>query len=238
MTPIDKITQTLIEIRSTLNPDTLTQSELVQLQSFFEPYKNQLRAGDKAELVAVVDSEGHSSDLIAPRWLCHLLGLRHRVVHILLVWQSAGMGRVFVFQVRHWNKDDLPGHVDISAGGHVTHSDNQNPPFDTAYREMEEELGIKADSLTKPLIYCGGYLNYVERPVENLYDAEWCDVFVGTVSNTGFSQIHFADEEVVGLYLCPENEVENLITQTRIPMAGAIQQWRILMDLCKLAIEP
>jgi isopentenyl-diphosphate delta-isomerase type 1 len=64
--------------------------------------------------------------------------LIHRVVHI---WIINDKGEILL-QQRSMKKDKAPGMWDISCGGHVRKG---HEPEVTAERELEEELGIKAD---------------------------------------------------------------------------------------------
>jgi len=128
---------------------------------------------------------------------------------------------VLVAQVRSWDKNDSPGHLDISAAGHnkaLTSSEQ------TAYEELEEELGLGRDALQGGyLSHKGGYASYVERPEDNFYNAQWCEIYTGRLTTEGLERITFRDAEVVGLYLCPISRVPSLLTQTQLPIASALK---------------
>ena len=74
----------------------------------------------------------------APRSEVHAKGLLHRAVHIMAF---NARGELFI-QKRVLSKDENPGLLDTSAAGHVSSGDDYGP---TAHRELEEELGIKAE---------------------------------------------------------------------------------------------
>jgi len=227
-TPDQEYAGELRELRARLrHGDNTTQSELDQLRDKLNTYK--IHAASAEETLRLVDSQGNFTELRAPRWLCHLLGLRHRTVHVLLQWRSPSMGNVFIFQVRSWRKFDSPGHLDISVGGHVT-TDNVSPLMvDSAYREMKEELGLdRNDLIDKELLFQVGYENYDQDESQSFYNAEWRDVYLGILAEN-FNKLGFSDGEVVGLYLCPESEAENLLSQTFIPLASAL---RLSLPLC------
>ncbi len=78
----------------------------------------------------------------ATRSECHTNpSLIHRVAHVL-VFTSAGE---LILQKRAADKDIQPGKWDTSVGGHCDEGEDYGA---AAYREMEEELGIKGPTLT------------------------------------------------------------------------------------------
>jgi hypothetical protein len=95
------------------------QSELDAVIAELAPAKPSLRPKDKVERLPLFDDAGKKLGTQAPRWLCHVLALRHRCAHVLLVWHSPTIGDALVLQIRNWDKDDSPGCVDISVGGHI-----------------------------------------------------------------------------------------------------------------------
>lgn len=74
----------------------------------------------------------------ASRKEVHEKGLTHRSVHILVFNDQ---GELFL-QKRSMKKDENPGYWDTSAAGHVNAGEDYEP---CAHRELEEELGIKAE---------------------------------------------------------------------------------------------
>ncbi len=65
----------------------------------------------------------------------HLLGLRHRAVHVLVFNRR---GEVFL-QKRSMQKDTFPGAWDSSASGHLDHGEEYDA---CAVRELREEIGL------------------------------------------------------------------------------------------------
>jgi 8-oxo-dGTP pyrophosphatase MutT (NUDIX family) len=200
--------------------DKTSQDRLDAIHDHLKKFKKALVKDRSDELFVLVRSDGKSSQLTTPRWLCHLLGLRHRCAHVLLWWDSPQFGRTFILQVRSWAKSDSPGHLDISVGGHVK---GNNSSEDTAYKEMKEELGIaKSDLMVRHLSYVGGYESFNSRENDNFYNAEWRDVYVGELTTRNLGKIQFKDKEVVGLYLCPNGQARKLLKQDKIPIASAL----------------
>ncbi|QPJ63345.1 MAG: NUDIX domain-containing protein [Candidatus Nitronauta litoralis] len=92
---------------------------------------------ESEEIFDVVDQDDQVIGQ-ATRKEVHERGLRHRSVHIL-VFNSKG--ELFL-QKRSLAKDENPGYWDTSAAGHVDSGEDYES---CAHRELEEELGIKAD---------------------------------------------------------------------------------------------
>jgi len=68
---------------------------------------------------------------------CHRQGIVHRAAHVIVLDPRL---RIFVKR-RSRSKDMFPSQWETSVGGHVRYRDNT---AETAARELEEELGIKA----------------------------------------------------------------------------------------------
>ncbi len=79
-----------------------------------------------------------------PRSVVHARGLRHRAAHVL-VFDDAG--RLYL-QRRAQSKECSPGRWDSSAAGHVESGEDYAA---AALRELEEELGIRAEAALEPL---------------------------------------------------------------------------------------
>ena len=111
--------------------------------------------------------------------------LVHRVVHI---WVLNEQGDILV-QQRSLTKDKSPGKWDISCGGHVQKGQDLE---NTAERELQEELGIKAD--------CRFITKFIERLPDqtemiNLYYAKHNGPFI--FSKEEISQVKFFGREEV-----------------------------------------
>ena len=213
------------ELRANLrHGENATQDQLDHLCRAWEERINP--SGTDRETLILVDSHGNASApaLEAPRWLCHLLGLRHKCAHVVLRWHSPGLGPAYVLQVRGWDKDCLPGHLDTTVGGHII---GEAPSQQAAFQEMKEEIGIVEEQLVgQALTFVGGYATHDEHR-DNFCDAEWHDVYLAEIA--GLDAIRFEDREVVGVYVCPASEVRNLMTQPFIPVTGIL---RLVLQRC------
>lgn len=214
---------TIEELRLSLaHGQRATQADLDLLIAELTPAKPSLRPKDKIEPLPLVDAAGRGLGTVAPRWLCHVLGLRHRCAEVLLVWQSPGIGQSLVLQIRNWDRDDSPGCVDISAGGHLTAGDTS--PEEAARAEMLQETGLTAADLERPLEYVAGYAMDEERASEGFFNSEWRDVYLATVRPERFGAMRFADGEVAGIVVVPLTGARRLLAQETIPLASALRE--------------
>lgn len=175
------------------------------------------------ELFDLVELDGDPTGVTAPRWLCHLLGLCHRTVHLalrtpqgLLVLQMRGS------RVRNW-----PGALDLAVTGHV----RAGLRWDEALRlEAAEELGLDIDlsaGLLRPpgpqpvARYCRRQTDR-ENPPEHVCHVT--QLYAAELTASGLAHLHFADGEVSGLYLCSEAEAVRLVgEETRRVAPGLVQ---------------
>jgi isopentenyldiphosphate isomerase len=87
------------------------------------------------EILEIVDSDDNVIGTAA-RAEIHRLGMLHRSVHIFLFNRS---GEIYI-QRRSADKDSHASKLDSSAAGHVDPGETYEQ---TAFRELEEELGIQ-----------------------------------------------------------------------------------------------
>ena len=113
------------------------------------------------EYLDIVDENGQPTGEIVDRETAHAKGILHRTSHVWIARKREGKVQILL-QKRAKHKSSFPGCYDISSAGHIPAGDSYEV---SAMRELEEELGVKADE--KELIYCG------DRKVI------WDDVFFG-----------------------------------------------------------
>ncbi len=89
------------------------------------------------EILEVVDSDDNVIGT-AIRGEVHRKRLMHRAAHVFLFNTR---GQIYV-QLRSASKDNHPGKLDSSAAGHVEPDESY---YQTAVRELEEEIGIRAE---------------------------------------------------------------------------------------------
>lgn len=154
-------------------------------------------------------------ELRGPRWLCHLLGLRHASAHVVLVAPSG----LVLLQRRSPFKDTAPGLLDTSAGGHVGAG---RDALAAAHAEMGEELGLDPardlagplEPIDAPFLACD--------PRRAYEDAEVVTAFLGRLEAGALDRVRFADGEVTRLLLAPPSEAWRLLSKgDRVLAAGA-----------------
>lgn len=189
--------------------DDLTQADVTQLAEIWRA-RLSLRETEE-EQFDVCDARGHPIGITAPRWLCHLLGLRHRATHVIL----RSPQNLLLLQVRSPQKAHFPNHIDTSVGGHL----RAGQDFHAAtVAEMEEELGLPPDDLARWLVK--GELQTVGEPYARrdyhagtppLRNAQVNQLYAGQLTPAGLAHVHFRDGEVSALYLCPVDEARRLV---------------------------
>lgn len=199
----------------------IDQNTIWDLVCELDPIRKQVLPKEKDEIFEIVTNEGKGTNVEAPRWLCHLIGLKHASAHIALLFQTRESVN-YILQVRSWEKSDSPGHLDITVGGHIK---NNSTPIQTAWSEMQEEIGLGKDDLVEGnLKHAFGYSTFDSTGLW-FNNNEWCEVYVGLIKPGSIKKLHFSDGEVVGLYLCPEAELDNLLKQKQIPVAAALRNY-------------
>lgn len=101
------------------------------------------------ELFDVVDTNGNPTGKTVTRELAHSQGIWHRTAHVWLVRKNEEQLQILL-QKRTQTKDSFPGCYDISSAGHIPAGTDF---ITSALRELEEELGIRANA--SELVYCG-----------------------------------------------------------------------------------
>ncbi|MCC8098279.1 MAG: NUDIX domain-containing protein [Eubacterium sp.] len=95
------------------------------------------------EYLDVLNPDGTPSGIIKERSEVHSDGDLHRTSHIWITRRNPETGEPqILLQKRSKNKDSYPSCLDISSAGHIEAGHDY---LESALRELNEELGIKAD---------------------------------------------------------------------------------------------
>ena len=92
------------------------------------------------ELLDICGENGLPTGAVIPREEAHRTGVLHRTAHVWLARRADGRWQILL-QKRSRTKDSFPGFYDTSSAGHVHAGDEV---VSSALRELEEELGIRA----------------------------------------------------------------------------------------------
>ena len=157
--------------------------------------------------------------LLVARWLCHLVGFRHRTVHLFIDYPIQDDCYTLV-QVRGTDKFESPGRFDLPAAGHVV---NLEPPMETLFEELQEELNWHQDDVDEPK-WVGKY-NYCE-PASNpvLRNVEFRDVYTSRLKSTDLSKIKFVDGEVAALSIFKLRELEMMVSDFPERVASGLRK--------------
>lgn len=97
-------------------------------------------AQDPNELFDVVTENGALTGITKPRSQVHRDGDWHRAVHIWLYGEN-DRGSFLLMNQRGKHKDTWPLALDATVGGHL----GAGETFEDAFREVEEEIGVRID---------------------------------------------------------------------------------------------
>lgn len=161
--------------------------------------------------------EGQESVLSAARWLCHLAGLRHRVVHLFL--DHPTNSDYTLVQVRGLAKAEAPGAFDLPAAGHVIGAESL---LDTLYKELHEELGLEQADIA-PLREIARY-TYPGTPRDDapFLNVEHRTVYRTRLTEAGLQKIKFADEEAAGIAILPVAQLGALVKSDESRVASGL----------------
>jgi isopentenyldiphosphate isomerase len=201
--------------------EQLTQPQVAELIGRWQPVAQP--PSKHHEPFDLVTGAGEITGVTAPRWLCHLMGLCHRTVHLVLRTPQDWLA----LQVRGRHVD-WPGRLDLSVTGHTRAGLSWQ---EAMLREAAEELGldlapaagmVTADGLQpvgRPYRRCEA--DSLNPPVHICHVTQ---VFTATLTPAGLASLRFADGEVVGLYLCSLAEVDHLLAGDPLRIAPGLVQ--------------
>ena len=147
----------------------------------------------------------NKSVLLAARWLCHLVGLRHRAVHLFLDHPTAD--EYTLVQVRGLDKAEAPGRFDLPAAGHVMGADTID---DTLFKELEEELGLTKDDVSA-LQELGSYEYPGAMDDPGFRNVEYRRVYKAQLKPDAMAKVQFVDHEVAAISIFSLSEIQSLI---------------------------
>ena len=142
--------------------------------------------------------------LLAARWLCHLVGLRHKTVEIFI--DPPDMPGHTLVQVRGMEKFHSPGAFDIPCAGHVDGIDGEE---ESLRKELEQEINLTLDDL-EGLRLLERYNSFGEdSPGRANYEHRV--LYRARLKPGAMGKIRFADGEVAGMSVFSVAELRELV---------------------------
>lgn len=142
--------------------------------------------------------------LLAARWLCHLVGLRHKTVEIFI--DPPDLPGHTLVQVRGMEKFHSPGAFDIPCAGHVDGIDGEE---ESLRKELEQEINLTLDDL-EGLRLLERYNSFGED-VPGRANYEYRVLYRGRLKSGAMGKIRFADGEVAGMSVFSVAELRELV---------------------------
>lgn len=145
-----------------------------------------------SDLIDVLSAAGLRTGEILPRAEIHRLGKYHRVIHLYLF----NSRNELLLQRRAPTVDHAPGLFSISVLGHIRAGESSS---ETARREIEEELGLKASELKIDFLFSF----FQEATLNETYiDRQFNDVYISH-ADIEPKQIRFDPSEVSEVKFVP-----------------------------------
>lgn len=158
--------------------------------------------------------------LLAGRWLCHLVGLRHRTVEIFLDLDGAGEGHTLA-QVRGMDKVISPGAFDLPCAGHVSGTET---PEEALRHELSEELNLALGDLADLRKITEHAAAAHPIAGTHLINPEYCYLYRAKIRPAEFASIRFSDGEVAGLALVNLAEIRAMSARFPERVAGGLSE--------------
>lgn len=145
--------------------------------------------------------------ILAARWLCHLVGLRHSTVEIFI--DPPDRPGYTLVQVRGMDKFEAPGAFDIPCAGHISGTDTVE---ESLKKELSEELNLSLDDLWD-LQMLARYNSFAgeNAPALGPVNHEHRVLFRASLKPEAADKIRFADGEVAGLTVFAVSELRELV---------------------------
>jgi 8-oxo-dGTP pyrophosphatase MutT (NUDIX family) len=142
------------------------------------------------------------------RWLAHLVGFRHRVVHIFL--DPPDLPGYTYVQLRSLAKPNAPGCFDVAVGGHASGCADLDV---TVRSEVREELGLDSRSHFTEIECLGAYDYEGFGTDQESINIEHRTVYRAALTPEALCNLRFSDGEVAALCLFRRDDLSTLLEQ-------------------------
>lgn len=159
------------------------------------------------EFFDVRREDGSLTGEVKLRSLVHRDGDWHGTVHMWVVDRTPDGKYRLLIQKRSQDKDNFPGYCDISSAGHLDAGDDYDS---AAYRELYEELGIRAEK--GDLRFCFFITRSVETEFhgQKVIDRERAAVYLYE-KTVDLTKLHLQKEEVDEVFWIDLEELEKIL---------------------------
>jgi isopentenyldiphosphate isomerase len=180
-------------------------STVYSTEQIFEDFEETTRGYPSFGLWFQEAKTNERPTLLIARWLCHLVGFRHRSVHLFI--DHPTQDDYTLVQIRGLSKFESPGCFDLPAAGHVVGLEST---MNTSFKELKEELNLDQDDVDA-LEILGSY-NYEGGLSDlSLCNVEHRVVFRSRLKADKLSKIRFADREAAAISVFALPELQALI---------------------------
>lgn len=190
-------------------PVTIPQEIIDDFEETIELYPEYSLWFNKAQLTST------QSTLLIARWLCHLFGFRHQVVHLFI--DHPKLAEHTLLQVRSIDKPESPSRFDLPVAGHVISTEKIK---DTLQKEIKEELEIEI-SLLRNLVQIGSY-NFHDP--SNFNNTEYRVVFYARLSIEGWLKASANSDELAAIASLPISKLHQMMVDSPNSIASGLQK--------------
>jgi len=190
-----------------LPPANILQGTINNLASLLEPQRF-------TEELDIVDETGRPSGLKAQRWAIHLLGLPHRVVRVILLTPDNHV----LLQLRGSRRSSVANKIDFSAGGHIEVGATR---LETAFKELEEEIGLTYEDLLEGRLFPGTLTErvVVAKPAYWTLNFEWTYFYFGRMRDQALDRVFFNDGEASGTLSLDLSDLSELCIRPNVSLS-------------------
>lgn len=180
------------------------------------------------EYLDIVDMNGEPTGEVVERSKAHLLGIRHRTSHVWIYRIKNGKPQILL-QKRCMTKDSFPGCYDISSAGHIPAGDAYET---SALRELEEELGVKAER--EQLLTCGFQSIDWDDKFHGLpyHDRQVTKVFLLRLDTYEEQDFHIQESEVASVKWMDFSECVEAVRKNTINHCIDLKELAMLSNAC------
>lgn len=173
------------------------------------------------ENIDILDEKGKQLGLVKTREEVHSKGFWHKVVHIWIINSEGNL----LLQKRSSQKKTNPNMWTTSVSGHLSAGDNS---IDGAIREIEEEIGVKANKDELKYLF-----TVAEEKIENkIINREFVDVYL-VRKDVNIKELKLQKEEVSDIKWVTLSEFEKMVYANNQNLVEHKEMHKKLIEILK-----